>query len=110
MSEQGSEIPSLCTSVVVTGLVVGVPYKASMCARNEIGWSTWGAYSEPMMITKPPAPGPPSVEVVDASSLRVSWDAAKNQPGAVSYAVQVNDGKNILVYDHESGGLLQQGS
>lgn len=81
------------TSVTVFGLSAGIPYKARVAAKNEIGWGAYSAYSDWLTIhNAPPPPGKPTIEVLSTSSIKINWNAVEHVPQVLNFKVLVNDG------------------
>ena len=73
------------TSHDVTGLTLGTVYVFRVQATNGAGPGTWSDAStaaQPNAV--PDKPNPPTVTVLSATSLRVSWDAPFNTGSAIT--------------------------
>ena len=81
------------TSHDVTGLTLGTVYVFRVQATNGAGPGTWSDAStaaQPNAV--PDKPNPPTVTVLSATSLRVSWDAPFNTGSAITgYTLQQSE-------------------
>jgi hypothetical protein len=95
------------TSVTVKGLSAGKKYRAQVAAGNKSAWSSYSEFSESAAISGPKAPERPTIEVVDASSLRVQWKPVEHLPQVAWYAVAIHDG-SLKYYDPHTEALASE--
>lgn len=112
LTEDPSEleaVPADRACVLITGLSLGATYYAKVAARNDIGWGKYSAFSDRMEIEVPQKLRQPTMEILDAESIKVSWTKEGcASAGIIGFAV-VLQGETMLYYDAITGALSTDG-
>lgn len=97
-------LPAHTTSVVVTGLIPRVPYRARVSAQS-VEWGPYSDLSEAVEIAEPPRPQRPVLSLMGVSATRISWTAIWDMPEVTHYAILIEqDGATHFFRPH--GGRL----
>eukprot|EP00929_Paragymnodinium_shiwhaense_P090880 TRINITY_DN50972_c0_g1_i5.p1 TRINITY_DN50972_c0_g1~~TRINITY_DN50972_c0_g1_i5.p1 ORF type:complete len:2505 (-),score=627.39 TRINITY_DN50972_c0_g1_i5:196-7710(-) len=94
------------SSVCIKGVSAGVRHKARLTAINNVGWGKYSEFSKSVTIEPPKAPATPSLAVVSASSVHISWEAVEHAPPVIGYAIAVQDGDTLKYFDSRTRTIV----